>query len=405
MRAWLWLCLCVLSVACWARPALSQEKNTVEDAKAFFKAGAAAYTAGDYLAAIQALDAAYRLTPLPAIAFSLAQAERRQYFVSRERPHLERAVALYRRYLAEVPSGGRRADATDALSQLEPIALAQGIELGGAAGPVRDAAGTRLLVSSSAPGAKVSLDGGTAAASPFIAEVTPGEHLVQVEAPGYFPNERRVTAVAGALLPVEVELQRRPARLIVQAVPTVDVYVDGEFVGKAGKSTPFDLPSGRHSLGFARKGYRIVTRELTLLPGESRTIGAGLKPTSQRTASLVLMAGSMAAASVGVIFGAVALGEEEDARRIYVRQQEGNITPAERKEYEESLDRRNDFGVISVGALIAATVSVVTGVCLHELDSPNLRDAFAPARGQAAGKMRVSLAPASNGGVDAMLRF
>jgi hypothetical protein len=404
MRAALWLCVCALWVVSWTRPVLAQEK-AVEDAKAFFKAGAAAYTAGDYLAAIQALDAAYRLTPLPAIAFSLAQAERRQYFVSRERPHLERAVVLYRKYLAEVPSGGRRADATDALSQLEPIALSQGIDPGSVAGVVRDSAGTRLLVSSSAPGAKVSLDGGTAAASPFIAEVTPGEHLVQVEAPGYFPDERRVTAVAGALLPVEVELQRRPARLIVQAVPTVDVYVDGEYVGKAGKSTPFDLPSGRHTLGFARKGYRTVTRELTLLPGESRKIGAGLKPTSQRTAALVLMAGSMASASVGVIFGAVALGAEEDARRIYVRQQEGNIKPAERKDYEDALDRRNDFRIISIGALVAATVSIVTGVCLHELDSPNLRDAFTPAGGQAAGKMRLSLAPTRGGGMDATLRF
>ena len=58
--------------------------DDLADAKNYFKAGASAYAAGDYLAAIQALDAAYRLTPLPAIAFSLAQAERRQYFASRE---------------------------------------------------------------------------------------------------------------------------------------------------------------------------------------------------------------------------------------------------------------------------------------------------------------------------------
>jgi hypothetical protein len=117
------------------------------------------------------------------------------------------------------------------------------------------------------------------------------------------------------------------------------------------------------------------------------------------------MAGSIASASVGAIFGAVALGAEEDARRIHVRQQQGNITPAERKQYEDALDRRNEFRVISIGSLIAAGVSVITGVCLHELDSPNLRDAFTPARGQAAGKMRLSLAPTSGGGMDATLRF
>jgi tetratricopeptide (TPR) repeat protein len=98
------------------------QSDEVERAKASFKAGATAYAAGEYLAAIQALDAAYALTPIPAIAFSLAQAERRQYFVAHEREHLERAVLLFRRYVEQVPTGGRRADALDALSQLEPLA-------------------------------------------------------------------------------------------------------------------------------------------------------------------------------------------------------------------------------------------------------------------------------------------
>ena len=61
----------------------------IERAKASFRAGANAYAAGDYPAAIQALEAAYELTPLPAIAFSLAQAERKQYGKTRRREHLE----------------------------------------------------------------------------------------------------------------------------------------------------------------------------------------------------------------------------------------------------------------------------------------------------------------------------
>src|SRR5262245_36246218 len=77
--------------------------DDVAAAKDLFKAGAAAYGAGDYRAAIQALEGAYRLTPLPAIAFSLAQAERREFFVSREPSHLARAVELFRLYLTQVP--------------------------------------------------------------------------------------------------------------------------------------------------------------------------------------------------------------------------------------------------------------------------------------------------------------
>jgi len=72
-------CLLAFSTPAWA------QIDAVERAKASFKAGAAAYAAGEYLAAIQALDAAYSQTPIPAIAFSLAQAERKQYFVAHER--------------------------------------------------------------------------------------------------------------------------------------------------------------------------------------------------------------------------------------------------------------------------------------------------------------------------------
>src|SRR6186713_689140 len=91
-----------------------------ERAKASFRAGANAYAAGDYLAAIQALEAAYRLTPLPAIAFSLAQAERKQYAVTKQRPHLERAVELFQIYVQREPNGPRVADASLALADLRP---------------------------------------------------------------------------------------------------------------------------------------------------------------------------------------------------------------------------------------------------------------------------------------------
>src|SRR5882762_3849684 len=113
----LWATL--LPASAWAEPA-----SDLERAKESFKAGATAYAAGDYLAAIQALDAAYQLTPLPAIAFSLGQAERRQYFVDHAPEHLSRAVSLFRRYIELAPGGSRRADALDALSQLEPLAAA-----------------------------------------------------------------------------------------------------------------------------------------------------------------------------------------------------------------------------------------------------------------------------------------
>jgi hypothetical protein len=182
--------LIVASFLCFSGTA-SAQADAVERAKTSFKAGATAYAAGEYLAAIQALDAAYALTPIPAIAFSLAQAERRQYFVAHERAHLDRAVMLFRRYVDQVPSGGRRADALDALSQLEPLAATLPSS-GTPAAPAEsnDVRRTRLMITSEAPGASISIDGGPPAPSPLIREVSPGKHQVEVTAEGFYPDRR-----------------------------------------------------------------------------------------------------------------------------------------------------------------------------------------------------------------------
>src|SRR5262245_6409993 len=202
MKRALAVCLALL---CASPAAFAQDSNERERAKASFKAGANAYAAGDYLAAIQALESAYALTPLPAIAFSLAQAERRQYFVAHDPQHLLRAIELYRRYLEQMPSGGRRGDALDALSQLEPIAL--NLPGRGAGGDALQKASlvprqTRLMITADVPGVALSLDGGPPAPSPLIREVEPGVHSARASADGFVTASREVTAVAGELIPV-----------------------------------------------------------------------------------------------------------------------------------------------------------------------------------------------------------
>ena len=95
--------------------------GSVEQAKMFFTAGATAYSKGDFRAAIQAFEEAHKLAPRPAILFSMAQAYKRQYFVDRRPEDLRRAVDLYKQYVADVQQGGRRGDAVQALSELEPM--------------------------------------------------------------------------------------------------------------------------------------------------------------------------------------------------------------------------------------------------------------------------------------------
>ncbi len=75
------------------RPAAAQE-DKVAQARKFFDAGRMAYESGQYLAAATAFEQAYVVTPLPPIAFSMAQAYRKRYFEDRDPAKLKRAVDL-----------------------------------------------------------------------------------------------------------------------------------------------------------------------------------------------------------------------------------------------------------------------------------------------------------------------
>ena len=231
---------------CWPARGGAQPAADVDRAKDSFKAGATAYAAGEYLAAIQAFETAYELTPLPPIAFSLAQSHRRQYFASRDRAHLDKAVALFRRYVEEVQSGGRRADALDALSQLEPLAALAGAAAAPAA--QRRARPTRLLITAEAPGAQLSLDGSPPAPSPLIREVAAGPHRIAASAPGFFPLEREVTAVAGELVPTSLALRERPSKVGALCARGRGHLLDGAFASRGGDRVALTSSSGSHQL-------------------------------------------------------------------------------------------------------------------------------------------------------------
>jgi tetratricopeptide (TPR) repeat protein len=353
--------------------ATAQEQSGIDRAKASFKAGAAAYAAGDYLAAIQALDAAYSLTPLPAIAFSLAQAERRQYFVAHEREHLDRAVMLFRRYVDELPNGGRRADALDALSQLEPLAAT----LGHPGPPVKgDDADrrTRLMVVSDAPGARIALDAEPPVASPLIREVAPGKHHARVDAVGFHSTEREIVAIAGELMFTEANLVERPSTLTVWTRRDAELYVDGVFVGTGGVGVTLELPSGSHRLAVAEEGHRVAYRTLALERGKGATVRVALEPTAQRTASRLLFIGGGAALGVGLVLSAFAVRAEDRAEDFLGKQAHRNVTAAELSDYHEAIRDRNIYRAVSVGSLVAAGSFFVTGLFLNEFDHPNLRE-------------------------------
>jgi PEGA domain len=367
-------CLCafaLLAALCGVgTPAVAQEASDLERAKASFKAGANAYGAGDYLAAIQALDAAYELTPLPAIAFSIAQAERKQYASQGGREHLERAVALFRRYLEQAADGPRRADARLALKELEP-------ELGTAV--VREAPAkvqarpTRLMIVSDTPGARITLDDdGAPSGSPLIREVQPGRHHAHVAAKGYVDVERDVTAVAGELLLTEVRLDERSTSLYVWAPLGADIYVDGVYMAQGGPLVTLSLRTGHHQLVVAQQGKRVVRRDVRLARGQTHTEIVRLEPTTQRTLSEYLFIGGGAALGGGIILSALAVRSQNSAEDFLQRKQYRQVTSPELVSYNASIAGRNRY---RTGAAIGVASSFgffITGLFLHELDRPSL---------------------------------
>ena len=78
------------------------------------------------------------------------------------------------------------------------------------AGEVLASPPTRLYVRTVPPGAKVTLEGKSLGKSDALFSVMPGTQTVQVELPGYLPEERRVEIRAEEITRVELELKRRP---------------------------------------------------------------------------------------------------------------------------------------------------------------------------------------------------
>jgi PEGA domain-containing protein len=398
-RAIIALTCCVLT---WPASALGAEHpSDLERAKESFKAGATAYAAGDYLAAIQALDSAYQLTPLPAIAFSLAQAHRRQYFVDHGREHLERSVALFRQYIEVAPGGSRRADALDALSQLEPLAAAQP-KATTAASNADAVRRTRVLVTSDAPGAELVLDGASPMPSPLIREVEPGKHRVRVSAPGFYPSERDLSAIPGELTLTPVPLRERPSTLGIWTPPDAEIYIDGAYVSPGGDAVTVRMPSGKHRVAIGQKGHLVALREVTLQRGKTQNVRVTLEQTAQRISSQALFIAGGASLGASLVFSAFAVRAEGSAEEFLRHLEHQNVSPEDLTSYNTSIVNRDRYRLATGVSLATSAGFFITGLFLHELDQPDPQllyrtaprpgTAVPPAAPQAA-RSRVQVAP------------
>ncbi|WP_428261602.1 PEGA domain-containing protein [Haliangium sp.] len=342
------------------------------EAERLFRAGESAYNDGQYLIAAAAFEQAYELLPLPAIAFSAAQAYRLQYFIDKDSGHLLDAIELYRKYLGEVRQGGRRDDAAAGLAELEVIRAR--LEREGALLPRRrdTNARTQLMITTQVEDATATVDGSDGT-TPLVVEVAPGEHQVEVRAEGYFPRRQTAVAVEGRLIVVELELAPEPARLTVVAAPGAAVAVDGRPAGETPLARPLAIPAGRHFVTVSRRGRQPWARELDFERGRGVELRPALEITGQRRASywLLGLAGvTLAGAGVSGTFAWLAdrdLAKLEDQRRT------GSLTRGEFDEYRRLQDVRDNRLRITYGVLGAGALAAITGGVLYWFDTPRVQ--------------------------------
>jgi len=343
----------------------------VEQAKTYFDAGAQAYDAGRFAAAVQAFQQAYRLAPRPAILFSMAQAERKAWYVDKHPDDLKHAIEHYHAYLDQVPTGGRRGDAADGLAELEPIAARIAPQDGTQPGAPAQAK-TRLMVTSSTPGAKASLDGGPATDVPLIDDVTPTKHHVHVWADGYFDEERDAIAAQGSLVALDVPLREKPALLTLAADAGASVSVDGRPIATTPLRGPIELPAGTHFVAITKNGYQAFTREVTLTRGQATTLPVALRSSGQRKAAWVVLGAGAAAVIAGGVFTALAFVEQSDAQNVLDAKARGNIGQGDVDAENSALAARDRWRTAAIASFGGAVGLALVGGALYAFDRPNV---------------------------------
>lgn len=139
----------------------------------------------------------------------------------------------------------------------------------------------RIAVSSDPAGAGVTLDGRPAGRAPLALDAGGGVHEVRLALEGHAPAVRRVEITHDA---PEAEVEAALAPVSATAVlalspPGGDLAVDGAAVDPAAAAQGLPLAPGTpHAVRYAAPGHAPREAELTLGPGERRTVEISLDP-------------------------------------------------------------------------------------------------------------------------------
>ncbi len=358
--------LLALVFALSASEARAQPSSQVEKARALFNAGAQAYSAGKYGHAIEAFKEAHRLSKRAGLLFSIAQAHRRLYFVGRKADDLRAAVDHYGAYLRVAKAGPRSGEAADALAQLEPIAArletAEPAPVG-----VEQKTSSQLMITSTIPFARLLLDGKDEGELPFISDVEPGKHRVEVRAPGYETYQREVVLAKRAIVPLDVALKPKPATLSITAPGGASVSVNGRIVGVA-PLPPLKLAPGPYTISIGKSGRRTDTRRLELGRDEHGTLNSELATTPQRKVawSAIAVGGGGLLAAGG--FGAMAWVRQRDASSWLDERGQSELTGSDLQRYRKLRGDRHRFRNAAFATGGAGAAVGVIGLALFAFD-------------------------------------
>jgi hypothetical protein len=346
--------------------------DEVDRARTFFNAGAQAYSAARYGDAVRSFDQAYELAPRPQLLFSLAQAERKEYFAGNDPSYLRRAIQHYKAYLDQVSSGGRRSEATEAKADLEARLARDPQAQSAAAAAAPEKRKARVTVYSATPGAQASIDGGSAQELPYFGDLEPGKHRVRVFADGFIDAEREVSGDKPIDQPVDLALEERPCLVSVVLDASADILLDGRIVATAPVSRPIELPPGPHVLSVSANGKKPLSQEVALPRGKPFRFEPKLEASGQRVVAMSMLGVGAVGVVTGVVFGVLALGQESRAKDIADQRASGNIGADQLAKYNSALDRRDSFRTVSIVTLAAGGALAVGGGLLYVFDRPTV---------------------------------